>query len=186
MVGFVMLVCPSVCMKQLVSHWTNLSIFWISFKKFWVSLKPGKSNRYFTWRSMSFCLFFLEWEMLQTKVVEKIKTFYVQWFFSKTLWENVENMLGHRWLRKMLHALWMVSNCLCVYTALFRLSAGRSCSCCCQDHKDILGKEPRWGKIRMHQVLWMCCFSFDGLQHSGYIPFSKASRSSLGLPQSSV
>ena len=38
--------------------------------------------------------FVLEWDMFQTKVVEKIKTqFYVQHFFSKIggcLWENVE------------------------------------------------------------------------------------------------
>ena len=84
-VSFVMFVCPSVCMKQLVPHSLNfkLEYFLNIFKKFWVSLKPGKSNRCFTWRSMSVCPFFVEWEILQTEVMEKIKTFYVQWFFPK-------------------------------------------------------------------------------------------------------
>ena len=44
-----------------------------------MSLKSDTNNGYFTWRPIYIFLlylaqFFLEWEMLQTKVVEKIKT----------------------------------------------------------------------------------------------------------------
>jgi hypothetical protein len=69
-VSFVMClsVRPSVRMEQLGSHCENN----------WVSFKSDKNNGYFIWRPM--CIwqypdeFFLEWEMFQTKVVEKIKT----------------------------------------------------------------------------------------------------------------
>jgi len=49
-ISFVMCVCPSVCMEQLVSHWTDfheiwyLSIFRKSVEKIQVSLKSNKNN----------------------------------------------------------------------------------------------------------------------------------------------
>ena len=48
-------------------------------RKFVVLLKSDKYNQYFTWRPIDFFLsylaqFFLEWEMFQTKIIEKIKT----------------------------------------------------------------------------------------------------------------
>jgi hypothetical protein len=54
------------------------NMFWKSAQKIKVSLKLGKNNGYFTWRPIyifyHLTQFFLEWEMFQTKFVEKIKT----------------------------------------------------------------------------------------------------------------
>jgi len=88
-VYFVMSVRP---LKQLSSHWTdyhamvNLSIFQKPVKKIEVTLKIDKNNGYFTWRPIFFfwsypTQVFLEWEMFQTKAVEKIKTHFVFFFF---------------------------------------------------------------------------------------------------------
>jgi len=71
-------------MEQLGSHWTDFHeiLFMHIFRKFvekiQVSLKSVKNNRYSTWRTMYNFLsnldqFFLEWEMFETKFVEKIK-----------------------------------------------------------------------------------------------------------------
>jgi len=53
-------------------------IFRKSVEKIQVSLKSDKNKGYFTWRQMYILLylahFFLEWEMLQANVVQKIKT----------------------------------------------------------------------------------------------------------------
>ena len=79
-------------MEQLGSHWTDfreiwyLNIFRKYVEKVQVSLKFDKNNLYFIWRPMYIFLsplaqFFLEWEMFQAKVVEKIKT---QIFFMFT------------------------------------------------------------------------------------------------------
>jgi hypothetical protein len=57
-----------------------LSIFRISVEKIRVSLQPDKNIGYFTWRPTYVHLwsylaeFCLEWEVFQTKVVQKIKT----------------------------------------------------------------------------------------------------------------
>jgi len=82
-----------------------------AFKKVQVSLQSVKINRHFTWRPIYIFLlhlahFFLDWEMFQTKVVEKIKTDIlcsVNYFIvrkSCRLWDNVEitlyNQTGHR------------------------------------------------------------------------------------------
>ena len=68
-------------------------------QKIKVSLKSYKNNRYFSWLPMYICdsislTHFLEWEMFQAKVVEKIKTFILcsvtfSWK-SYHLWDNVE------------------------------------------------------------------------------------------------
>jgi hypothetical protein len=62
-------------------------------------IKYDKNNRYFTQKTyvhLYLTEFFLEWEMFQTKVVEKIKiqTLYSVTFFWKLccLWDNVEKM----------------------------------------------------------------------------------------------
>ena len=76
--------CLSVHMEQLDFHWTGfheiwyLSIFRKSVKKIQDLFESDKTKQYFTWRQIYFLSylahFFLEWEMFQTKVVEKIKT----------------------------------------------------------------------------------------------------------------
>ena len=101
-ISFVM----SVRMEQLGSHWADfheiwyLRIFRKSVAKIQVSLKSDKNKGYFTWRPTYIFLsylahFFLEWEMFQTKVVEKIKTHFMFsiFFFEnravyEIMWEN--------------------------------------------------------------------------------------------------
>jgi hypothetical protein len=93
-------------MQKLGSHWTNfkeiwyLRIFLKSVEKIEVSLKWDKIKGYFTWRPiylflLYFAQFFLEWEMFQTEVVEKIKTHImcsvIRFLKSYHLWDNVEN-----------------------------------------------------------------------------------------------
>jgi hypothetical protein len=77
-------VCLIVRVEQLVSHWTDfhvilyLSIFRKSVEKFQVWLKYDKNHGYFAWRRMyiynHLTQFFVEWEMFQKNVVEKVKT----------------------------------------------------------------------------------------------------------------
>jgi hypothetical protein len=86
-------VCPSLCPNgttrlQMNGFSWNLmfDIFQKSDDKIQVSLKSDKFNGYFTWRTTHIFLlylaqFFLEWEMFQAKVVEKIKTFISSSFF---------------------------------------------------------------------------------------------------------
>jgi hypothetical protein len=72
-------------MEQLGSHRVNfheilcLGIFRTSVEKIQVSLEFEKDNTFFTWSPVYIhdkylSQSFLEWEVLQTKVVEKIKT----------------------------------------------------------------------------------------------------------------
>ena len=92
-ISFVMSVCPSIHMEQLGSHWLDfheiwyLSIFRKSVQKNQVSLNSN-NNGYFTLKSnihfwSYFAQFNLEWEMFQTKVVEKIKMHLIFKFFLK-------------------------------------------------------------------------------------------------------
>jgi len=75
-----MSVCVPVCMEELGFRLTKfhevlyLSIFWKSIEKINVILKYDKNNDYFARRSLYLAEFFLEWEMFQTKIVQKIKT----------------------------------------------------------------------------------------------------------------
>jgi len=73
------------------------------FEEIQVSLKSDKNNGYFSWRPMyiydHISLFSLEWEMFQTKIVEKIKmhilcsiTFFPRKSFH--LWDKVEKHCG--------------------------------------------------------------------------------------------
>jgi hypothetical protein len=100
----------SVCIEQLDFQWTDfheiwyLRIFWQYVGKFRVTLKSDKNRGYFTWRVLYIktnihflsylAHFFLEWEIFQTKVVEKIKKHILcsATFFSKivSLWDDVE------------------------------------------------------------------------------------------------
>ena len=98
--------CPSVCMEHLGCHWMNfhenwyLNIFRKSAVKIHVSRKTDNNNGYFTWRPIYIVLsylaqFFLEWEMFQLNVVQKLEThiFMINNFlFRKSffLWDNVE------------------------------------------------------------------------------------------------
>jgi hypothetical protein len=101
-------ICPSVRMEQLGSHWKDfhenwhLRIFGPSVMYSQVSLKSDKNKGYFTWRPIYICWsyhahFFLEWEVFETKGVEKIETqiLCLVTFFRKScrLWENVKKML---------------------------------------------------------------------------------------------
>jgi hypothetical protein len=55
-----------------------LNVFRKSIKKIQVSSKPDKNNSYFTWKPIRIFSYIslssLEWEMFQTKFVEKMKT----------------------------------------------------------------------------------------------------------------
>jgi hypothetical protein len=108
--SFVISVCLSICMEPLGSHWTIFTKFdiWVFFfksvEKIQVSLKFDKNNRYctlhvddYTFFKSYLTQFFLqlEWGMLQTRVVEKIKTYIlssITFFFFKSCcsWDNVE------------------------------------------------------------------------------------------------
>ena len=78
-------------MEQLGPQWTDFYEIWYlnsfrkSVQKIQVSLQSGKNNGLFTWRPMYMCDIFLEWEMFQTKIVEKIKTHFMfnNFFFPK-------------------------------------------------------------------------------------------------------
>ena len=90
---------------QLGSYWTDFHKIWywsIFFRnvvgKIQVWFKYDNNNEYFTWRTIHIfwshlAQFFVEWEMFQTKVVEKIKTNILcsVTFFRKSyrLWDNV-------------------------------------------------------------------------------------------------
>jgi hypothetical protein len=94
---------PSIRVEQLGSHWTDfheiwyLSVFRKSVEKIQVSLKYDRNNG--TWHE-DLCTFviesqlFLEWEMFQTTVLEKIKTHILcSITFSRKwcrLWDNVK------------------------------------------------------------------------------------------------
>jgi hypothetical protein len=101
----------SVLVEQLGSHWTDfdetlyLSFFSLrSVEKIQVSLKYEKNNGYFYIKMISYLRhlaeFFLEWEMFQIKVVEKIKTHISCSVTSSRkscrLWDNVEKYGGGR------------------------------------------------------------------------------------------
>jgi hypothetical protein len=74
-------------MKQLGAHRTDfleiwyLNVFRKSVEEMQVSLKYGKKNKYFTLKPKYICdniaEFFVEWEMCQKKLVEKVKTHFV-------------------------------------------------------------------------------------------------------------
>jgi len=96
-----MSVCPSVRMIQLCTYWTNFhgipyfSIFRKYIEKIQISLKSGTlhEDQYSFWSYLA--QFFLEWEILQTKVAENIKMHILCsmfLFFRKScrLWGNVE------------------------------------------------------------------------------------------------
>ena len=105
-VKFVMRVFPFIRKEQCGSHskdfheiW-HLRIFRKFVEKIKVSLKSSKNNRYLTRRPIHIFLsylvdFFLEWEIFQNNVVEKLKTHIlcsVTFFFkSCSLWD-VENI----------------------------------------------------------------------------------------------
>ena len=97
---FIMSVCPSVRIEQLGSHWTDFHEIWCSRifqnhrEKIRVSLQSDKNNGYFTRRTIYIFLsylaqLFLEWEMFQTKVIQKIKTHFV---FNNFSWNIVPFM----------------------------------------------------------------------------------------------
>ena len=97
-------------MKQLGSPWTDfheicfLSIFKKSEEKIQVPWRLYKNNGYFTWRPTFYtqllwylATFFVEWEMLQTKFIENIKThifsliffFFENRAFYEIMWKNM-------------------------------------------------------------------------------------------------
>ena len=59
----------------------DMSIYWKSLEKIQVPLKSDKNNGYFTMKSNVHLQYaaelFSEWEMSQTEVVEKIKTYII-------------------------------------------------------------------------------------------------------------
>jgi hypothetical protein len=105
-ISLIMSVCPSIHVEQLGSHWFScheilyLSIFFESlFRKFnfhrnLTRIMGTLHEKKCTFLSYS-AHFFLEWDMFQTKVVEKIKTHFMfnNFFFPQNgrhLWDNLE------------------------------------------------------------------------------------------------
>ena len=80
---------------------------WVFFEnrliKIQVSLKSYKNNGYFMYILIYLAHFFFEWEILQTKVAEEIRTRFSYLFCLKSfrLWDNMKKILlsraGHRW-----------------------------------------------------------------------------------------
>ena len=74
-ISFIVSVCPN---GTTLPHWIDLNEIWYlrifqkSVTKIHVTLKSDNNNGYFAWRPM-LSEFFLEWEILQTNFVEKIK-----------------------------------------------------------------------------------------------------------------
>jgi hypothetical protein len=90
-----MSVRPRTRMEQLCFHWMDFREIWYlsispkSVEKIQVSLKPDKNDGALhmkTFVHLWFCIVF-EWEMFQTKVVEKIKTHILCWV-SSVFFEN--------------------------------------------------------------------------------------------------
>jgi len=92
-------------MEQLGSDWTDFHEIWYlrsfrkSVQKIEVSLRSDKNKGHFKWRPIHIFFpylahFFLQWEMFQTKVVEKNKTHVLCSIFvfrkSFRLWDNLE------------------------------------------------------------------------------------------------
>ena len=105
-------VCPSVRMGKLGSHRTDFHEIWYlqgfrkSVEKIQVSLISEKNKGYFTWRPLPYLAHFsLEWEIFQTKVVNKIKKHILSSviFFSKIVsfmrirGKILYSRTGHRW-----------------------------------------------------------------------------------------
>jgi hypothetical protein len=114
-VSFCLSLSPSVCpclllsvrMAQLGSEWTDfpeiwyLSIFRNSVEKSLIALKCDENNGKFTWTliyifKLYIAQFFLESEMFQTRVVEKLKThnlcpktFFENRVFYEIMWKNI-------------------------------------------------------------------------------------------------
>ena len=118
-ISFVMSVRPSVRIEQLASQWTDFSWNFIfeyfskNYRENSSIIKPNKNNGYITWRPIYIFLsylaqFFLEWEMFQTQVVEKIKTHILCsvtfFFFRKSCRgeKRWKNMLERGRLRMMI------------------------------------------------------------------------------------
>jgi hypothetical protein len=105
-ISFVM--CLSVCMEQLGSHWTDfhgiryLSIFRKSVEKIQVSFKSDKNNGYCTWRPIYICYHISLISFRMRYVADKCcrgnenKHFmFNNFFFSRKscrLWDNVEKV----------------------------------------------------------------------------------------------
>ena len=93
---FVLFVCMAKFYFMLTVHPGKSQGKWAIFIKIWQEWRVlhTKTDTHF-WSYLA--QFFLEWEMFQTKVVEKIKThiLFSVTFFRKScrLWDNVENIL---------------------------------------------------------------------------------------------
>jgi hypothetical protein len=112
-VGFVMYVRLCVRMEQLGCHLTDFHEIWYLFRKyFWkvqVSLKSDKNNCVLYMKTnihlWYFVHFFLEWEMFETKVIEKMEN----WLSCCDALTTV--CRGMR-LRQLSVVVWGSDNCL--------------------------------------------------------------------------
>jgi len=126
-ITFVMSVRPSACNNsartgRIFIKFDIWGFFRKSVEKIQVSLNSDKNKGYCTWRPIYIFLtylahLFLEWEMMQTKVVEKIKTHFafINFFFFRKwyrLWENVEEYCRARQAtdNNTAHAHFMLDN----------------------------------------------------------------------------
>ena len=124
-----LLSCPSVCMEQLYSHWTDHHAIW--YLAFFFFSKISRENSRFIkiWQEYQvlymktdihfwsyLAQFFLEWEMFQTKVVEKIKTHILcpilfppeNCAVYEIMWKIRYSRTGLRWQYNMAHVLCML------------------------------------------------------------------------------
>jgi hypothetical protein len=118
----------SVCMAHQGSHWMDfheiwyVSILYKSVEKIQVSLKSDTNSGYFTRTSINtydnMTEYLLKWEMFQTNIVVKIKTFLysVELIFPKNCafyeitWKNMVVLDSHRSPYNVALALYILDN----------------------------------------------------------------------------
>jgi len=115
---------PPASVEQLRSHGTDVHEIWHfntfrkSAQKIQVSLTTEKNKGYFTQRPIyifyHLTRFFIEWEMFQTKHVEKITHFMLNAFFffaNRAVYEKIVEKYcrtgSNRWLFRMRIACWI-------------------------------------------------------------------------------
>ena len=125
-------------------------------RKFQISLQSDMINRYCTWRLnvhlwQYLAEFFLEWEIFQTKVVEKIKTHSLcsVTFVRKSfrLWDNVDKYCraGQATEGNMVHAHCMLD------TQGYKHTQHRICNSYCFSIATVVAR------TRLHVTLYVHC-----------------------------
>jgi len=116
---------PSAWNKLVPTGWIfceiwYLFIFWKSVEKIQVSLKSEKNNGYFTWWPIHFWSylthFFLEWDMFETNVEQKIEThilssitFFKNCTFHEIMWKNTVQLGRPQMTIWLMHIAYWIS-----------------------------------------------------------------------------